>query len=49
MSGEYSDWFNLRNLTIDTINTYDTVTSIDWETVDKWNPYSNEEVFVKVF
>ena len=36
-SAKYSNRFNLRNLA------YDTDTSIDWKTVEKWKPVSTEE------
>lgn len=39
-SGKYPNWFNLRNID------NDTVTSIEWKTVEKWKPSSKGEVLL---
>ena len=39
-SGKYSDWFNTRNIDDNSIST------IDWTTVEKWKLFSQEEVLV---
>ena len=40
VSGKYSDWYNIKNLTDDTIS------SIDWKKVDKWKQNSQEEALI---
>ena len=36
VSGKYSDWYNIKNVNDDTLS------SIDWKSVDKWKQYSQE-------
>ena len=40
VSGKYSDWYNIKNVNDDTIS------SIDWKSVDKWKQYSQEEALI---
>ena len=40
VSRKYSDWYNIKNLTDDTIS------STDWKSVDKWKQYSQEEALI---
>ena len=37
VSGKYSDWYNIKNVNDNTIS------SIDWKSVDKWKQYTQEE------
>ena len=40
VSGKCSDWYNIKNVTDDTIS------SIDWQSVEKWKRYSPEEALI---
>ena len=40
VSGKYSDWYNIKNVNDDTIS------SIDWKSVDKCKQYSQEEALI---
>ena len=41
-SGKYSNWYNIKKLSDNTLN------SIDWKTIDKWKNHSHEEVLINV-
>ena len=40
VSGKHSDWYNIKNLNDDTIS------SIDWKSMDKWKQYSQKEALI---
>ena len=40
VSGKYSDWYNIKNVNDDTIS------SIDWKSLDKWKQYSQEDALI---
>ena len=40
ISGQYSDWYNIKNVNDDTIS------STDWKRVDKWKQHFQEEALI---